>query len=58
VCGIEKWELFLAVPKGMEKTAGAIHRDICDALIQAELITLEAKSKLTTLPTPDFFTRY
>ena len=56
--GIEKWELFLALPKDMASAAGALHRDASEALFQADLITPEAKSKLSSLPPSDFFTRY
>jgi len=58
VSGKEKWELFLALPKDMSTIAAAMHRDVCDALITADLIAPGAKSKLMTIPASDFFTRY
>ena len=58
VSGKEKWELFIALPKDMSTVAAAMHRDVCDTLMGAELITPGAKSKLMTIPASDFFTRY
>ena len=58
VSGKEKWELFIALPRDMSMVASAMHREMCDALVAAELIKPGAKSQLMTIPASDFFTRY
>lgn len=57
-CGLEKWDLFVAIPKDMIGMKSALHKDMCRALVEAELITPAAIAKLEKLPPADFFTRY
>lgn len=57
-CGIEKWAFFIAIPKDIGGMRTTLHREACQALIEAELITPAAAAKLLALPPTDFFTRY
>jgi hypothetical protein len=57
-CGLEKWDLFVAIPKDMRGMQRALHQDLCGALTDAELITPAAVTKLQKIPPADFFTRY
>lgn len=57
-CGIEQWEFFLALPKEMGSVRAILHREACQALLRAELINPAAASRLLSLPSADFFTRY
>jgi len=57
-CGLEKWDLFIAIPHELEGMRYALHRDICRALAEADLLLPSALSKLEKPPPADFFTCY
>jgi hypothetical protein len=63
VCGVEHWELFVALPKEPGVPTSAIHNDLCSALIKGGIIKDSSEdggvsiSKLRALPSQDLFTR-
>lgn len=54
----EKWELFIALPKNMGAVSASLHREVCESVIQAGLVTPEGAQQLLALPPADFFARF